>query len=286
MRLKVKVPATFGRLGWEVEGLGIAVTLYNELFFEKAKQWEFVGLPKPNDLYENLIKRSIEKTFWYAKTSVIPFKVSFIQCIPISRGLGFNPSLIASSVVAANYFLDKRFSQTNLLNIASTIHGSYESMGPALFGNLCSTYQFDGEVKNIQYEAHADLVITHLIPKNIINDQQEMVKTNIQDFSYRLAKAINLPKAFEKGDLGLIRELLANQANETIFFNSIKNNSQLMSFCKEKQYPYFINDRTKTITFISKQPLGPTLRDAGLHNDWEIITLSIDKKGTVYEAIL
>lgn len=104
MRLKVKVPATFGRLGWEVEGLGLAVTLYNELFFERAKQWEFVGFPEPQDVYENLIKKSMEKVFWFAKMAMMPFKVSLLQCIPVGRGLGFNPSLIVATVVAANYF--------------------------------------------------------------------------------------------------------------------------------------------------------------------------------------
>ncbi|MGD9887305.1 MAG: hypothetical protein AB7T03_05040 [Bacilli bacterium] len=286
MRLKVKVPATFGRLGWEIEGLGLAVTLYNELFFEKAKQWEFIGFPSPANVYENLVKSCMEKTFWYAKIPLMPFKVSLIQCIPIGIGLGFNPSLISASVVAANYFLDKRFSPTNLLNIASTIHGSYEALGPALFGNLCSSYQYDGEVKNIQYQADDSFVFTHLIAKNTIDDNNEMVKTPIQDFSYRLAKAINLPKALETGNLTLIRELIANQANEASFFKAINDSSSLIDFCKQQPFPYFLNDKAKTMTFISKQPISHLLRDLKLGNSWEMITLSIDKKGTIFEAIL
>jgi len=285
MRLKVKVPATFGRLGWEVEGLGLAVTLYNELFFERAKQWEFVGFPEPQDVYENLIKKSMEKVFWFAKMAMMPFKVSLLQCIPVGRGLGFNPSLIVATVVAANYFLDRRFSSNNLLNIASAVKGSYESIVPALLGNLCSSYQFDGEVKNIIYPVYDDLVITHLITKKE-NKKLAPFKTNIQDFSYRFSKAINLPKAFATGDLVLLRELLANQANEASFFKTIGSQSPLMAFCQQQAWPYFLNDRAKTITFLSQKPLGPLLRENHLGDDWEIVTLSVDKKGTTLEAIL
>ncbi|MDD3106674.1 MAG: hypothetical protein PHP65_02575 [Bacilli bacterium] len=285
MRLKVKVPATFGRLGWEVEGLGIAVKLYNEFYFEKSKNWIFEGFPPANDSKENLIKSAFEKTFWFAKQPAFPLKVTFIQTIPQGSGLGYQATFLVAGAIAANYFLDRRFSLVNLLNISATILNTYEGISPALFGSLCSSYQFEGEIKNMKYEVNDDLVFTHLIAKKALK-KQEPFKVSIQDFSYRLTKAINLPKAFEMGDLTILRELLAYQANENQFFSNFPTNSHLKSFCIKEKYPYFINDQEGTITFVSKQPLAPLLREYALNEDWEINTLSVDKKGAFYEAIL
>ena len=80
--------------------------------------------------------------------------------------------------------------------------------------------------------------------------------------------------------------MLANQANEASFFKTIGSQSPLMAFCQQQAWPYFLNDRAKTITFLSQKPLGPLLRENHLGDDWEIVTLSVDKKGTTLEAIL
>ena len=82
----------------------------------------------------------------------------------------------------------------------------------------------------MKYEVNDDLVFTHLIAKKALR-KQEPFKVSIQDFSYRLTKAINLPKTFEMGDLTILRELLAYQANENQFFSNFPTNSHLKSFC-------------------------------------------------------
>jgi homoserine kinase len=286
MRLKVKVPATFGRLGWEIEGLGIAVSLYNEFYFEKAKNWEFIGFPKADNLLEGFVKKAMEKTYWYAKVSLPAYKVTLVQCIPIGRGLGFNASCVVGGVVAANYFLDRRFSLVNMLNIAATVFGTFEGISPALFGDLCSAYQFDGEIKNVKYQVEPGMTFTHLMSKNVKNLSSQATKTNIQDFSYRLTKAINLPKALETGNVNLLKELLAYQTNENNFFMVFSNESNLQRFCQESKYPYFVNDQDFTLTFISNQIIIPELRDLGIGSNWEFVSLSVDKKGAIYEAVL
>lgn len=286
MRLKIKVPASFGRFGDELEGLGIAVSLYNDFYFERAKAWEFVGFPQVTKVPEELVKKAFEKTFWYAKKDTSGFKVTLTQCIPMARGLGFNATCIAAGVLAANYFLNKIYSQNNLLNIAAGIYGSSEHLAPIIFGGFCSDYQFEGEVKIVKYPVHEDLVFTHLMPKFPVPAALKPPLPSVGYLRDRQAKAINLPRAFQTGDLPMLREILAAQTGETRFFEPLKGETEFKQFLKDETVPYFVNDWDFTLTFISKGTIVPKLRDHGFWNRFEVITLTPDPLGGTVEAVL
>ncbi|HBP25882.1 MAG TPA: hypothetical protein DD618_02900 [Acholeplasmatales bacterium] len=287
MRLKIKVPASFGRFGNELEGLGIAVSLYNDFYFEKAKIWEFAGFPAVTKVPEELVKKAFEKTFWYAKKATSGYKVTLIQCIPMSRGLGFNATCLTAGVLAANYFLNKIYSPSNLLNIAAGLYGSSEHLAPIIFGGLCSDYQFEGEVKIVKYPIHEELVFTHLMPKfSVPAVQRKPVPSAALSMRDRMAKAINLPRAFQTGDLLMLREILAGQVGETGFFEHLKGEAELMQFLKDEPVPYFVNDGDFTITFISKGTIVPKLRSQGFWNRFEVITLTPESLGGTIEAVL
>jgi homoserine kinase len=285
MRLIIKVPASFGRFGDEVEGLGIAVSLYNDFYFEKAKAWEFLGFPKVTKVPEEWVKKAIEKTFWYAKKDTPGFKVTLTQCIPMARGLGFNATCIAAGVLAANYFLSKIYSPINLLNIAAGIYGSSEHLAPIIFGGLCSDYQFEGEVKVGKYPVHENLVFTHLMPKFPVPQPLKPNFPSAGNWRDRQAKAINLPRAFQTGDLPMLREILAAQTGETRFIEQLKSETELKQFLKDEAVPYFVNDHDFTLTFISKGTIVPKLRAHGFWNRFEVITLTPDSLGGTIEAV-
>jgi len=286
MRLKIKVPASFGRFGDELEGLGIAVSLYNDFYFERAKTWEFVGFPKVTKVPEELVKKAFEKAFWYAKKETPVFKVSLTQCIPMARGLGFNATCIAAGVLAANYFLNKIYSPINLLNIAAGIYGSSEHLAPIIFGGLCSDYQFEGEVKVVKYPVHEELVFTHLMPKFPVPAALKPTLPSAGNWRDRQAKAVNLPRAFQTGDLPMLREVLAAQTSETRFFEQLKGEAELKQFLKDEVVPCFVNDQDFTLTFISKGTIVPKLRDHGFWNRFEVITLNAEPLGGTIEAVL
>ncbi len=286
MRLKIKVPASFGRFGNELEGFGIAVSLYNDFYFERAKAWEFVGFPQVTRVPEERVKKAFEKTFWYAKKDTPGFKVTLTQCIPMARGLGFNTTCIAAGVLAGNYFLDKIYSPINLLNIAAGIYGSSEHLAPIIFGGLCSDYQFEGEVKVVKYPIHENLVFTHLMPKFPVPAALKPTLLAAMYLRDRQAKAVNLPRAFQTGDLPMLREILAAQTSETRFFENLKSETELKQFLKDEAVPYFVNDRDFTITFISKGTIVPKLRAHGFWNRFEVITLTLDPLGGIVEAVL
>lgn len=287
MRLKIKVPASFGSFGNELEGLGIAVSLYNDFYFEKAKTWEFAGFPLVTKVPEELVKKAFEKTFWYAKKETSGFKVTLTQCIPMSRGLGFNATCIAAGVLAANYFLNKIYSPSNLLNIAAGLYGTAAHLAPIIFGGLCSDYLFEGEVKTVKYPIHGELVFTHMMPKFAVPAAGAKPLPSAGGLrNDRLAKAFNLPLAFQTADLLMLREILAGQAGEKRYFEHLKEENELMQFLKDEKVPYFVNDGDFTLTFISKGTIVPRLRNHGFWNRFEVITLTPESLGGTVDAVL
>lgn len=287
MRLKIKVPASFCSFGNELEGLGIAVSLFNDFYFEKAKTWEFAGFPLVTKVPEELVRKAFEKTFWYAKKETSGYKVTLTQCIPMSRGLGFNATCIAAGVLAANYFLNKIYSPSNLLNIAAGLYGNSAHLAPIIFGGLSSDYLFDGEVKTVKYPIHSELVFTHLMPKFAVPPAPpKPIPTTGGSRNDRLAKAINLPLAFQTGDLMMLREILIGQSGENRFFEQLKGEGELLQFLKDEKVPYFVNDGDFTLTFISKGTTVTKLRSHGFWNRFEVITLTTESLGGTVEAVL
>ena len=102
----------------------------------------------------------------------------------------------------------------------------------------------------------------------------------------RQAKAVNLPRAFQTGDLPMLREVLVAQTGETRFFEQLKGETELKQFLKDEAVPYFVNDRDFTITFISQGTIVPKLRDHGFWNRYEVITLTVEPLGGTIEAVL
>jgi len=152
---------------------------------------------------------------------------------------------------------------------------------------LCSDYQFEGEVKVVKYPVHEELIFTHLMPKFPVPEVPgKSSLPAVGSLRDRLAKALNLPLAFQTGDLPMLREILAAQTGETRFFERLKSESELMHFLKEEPVPYFVNDGDFTITFISKGTIVPKLRDHGFWNRFEVISLTEELHGGTIEAVL
>ena len=56
--VKVVVPATSANLGPGFDSLGIALTLYNEFYFQKSNEFAFVNMPKKYSNTDNLVIRA------------------------------------------------------------------------------------------------------------------------------------------------------------------------------------------------------------------------------------
>ena len=150
-KVTIRVPATSANCGPGFDTLGLAVNLYNEVTYEvtdtKGFQLEVEGegaeYLKP--FGRNLAFASFLKVWNLATDNRrIGLKVSMVNRIPMSRGLGSSSSAIVAGLFAANCLCDNYFTMDELLGFATEIEGHPDNVAPALYGGFTISYM-EGE---------------------------------------------------------------------------------------------------------------------------------------------
>ena len=126
----LRVPATSANCGPGFDTLGLAVNLYNEASYEITPQKGFQlevegeGAEYLKPFGRNLAFSSFFRV-WNQVTGGerIGLKVTMLNRIPMSRGLGSSSSAIVAGVHAANVLTGNTLSQDELLGIATEIEG-------------------------------------------------------------------------------------------------------------------------------------------------------------------
>jgi len=290
MRLKIKVPATSGNLGPGFDCLGIALTLYNEFYFERSKNWEFVGFNEKFANSNNLVVQAIKRTYEYARTNIPCFKISIVQCVPISRGLGSSSTCIVAGVMAANYFLDNKFTKNEILNIATSIEGHPDNVAPAIYGSLVGSYMIDDMVRFIKYPVAEDLQFTVAIPNFSLSTKEarEVLPDSLSysDVIHTMSRAINIPHALATGDLKMLYELLNDKIHEPYRFPLIDDSDKFKEIQNDYKVPFCISGSGSTLLFISKEKIGPLFKELDLKYRWQFIGLSVNQNGATIETIV
>lgn len=149
-KVTLRVPATSANCGPGFDSLGFACTYYNEVTYELIDhgfqlEVEGDGADYLKPYGGNLAFRSFFKV-WndlhdHKQTGL---KVSMVNRIPMSRGLGSSSAAIVGGVVAANILSGNEFTKEQLLYYANAIEGHPDNVAPAIFGNFTISYM-DGK---------------------------------------------------------------------------------------------------------------------------------------------
>lgn len=216
---KIKVPASSANIGVGFDVLGIAFDLYNEFYFEKSDHFSFEGFENEYMNEDNLVKKTYISLFRYSNVDLIPVKIGIKSVeIPISRGLGSSTSLVIAGAFAANYYMGNIYTKDQLYSICSNIEGHPDNVGPAIYGGFVAGYQLNEEFFHISYPLNAELKFLVIIPDQKIATQLSRsvlpIRLLYSDIVNNTSRIINLPYAFEKGDMELLRVLLMDKMHE------------------------------------------------------------------------
>lgn len=139
--IRIQVPATSANLGSGFDSLGIALTLYNQVWMEES---DTLDISSKDD-----IKIPTDETnliFWAAKLlyeqcgrSLPGLKIIQQNDIPMARGLGSSSACIVSGILGANRLLGNPLSQQDLINLAAKIEGHPDNTTPAILGGLVAS---------------------------------------------------------------------------------------------------------------------------------------------------
>lgn len=149
--VKIRVPASTTNLGPGFDSLGLALSLYNDFYFERSHEGANKievsgrGVLGFEDGVRRLIARTMKVYGHAARVSVRGIRVAVTNHIPIARGLGSSATYIVGTLVGLNSLFKQRLTEDRLLERACLIEGHPDNVVPALKGGftVCS-YSAEG----------------------------------------------------------------------------------------------------------------------------------------------
>lgn len=144
--IRIQIPATSANLGSGFDSLGVALTMYNQVWMEVSDETVITSkddIKIPTDK-SNLIYWSAEHLYKECGKKLPGLKIIQENNIPMTRGLGSSSACIVAGLVGANRFLGNPLTDKDLINLASQIEGHPDNTTPAIMGGLV-TSAIDGD---------------------------------------------------------------------------------------------------------------------------------------------
>ena len=236
--VKVKVPATTANVGPGFDSLGIALTLYNEIEVEeinsglsievKGRDSEKIDTDENNLVYKSMIKTFNEIGYDYKG-----LKIKQYNNIPIGRGLGSSAASIIGAIVAANKLAGNVLTQDEILDIAVEIEGHPDNVAPALFGGVVVSCSDNNHTNYIKFPVDERLKFIVAIPEVILStkDSRNVLpkKVTFEDAVFNLSRSSLLVASLMSGDLEKLDIALQDRLHQPYrigLLNSLKNISK------------------------------------------------------------
>jgi homoserine kinase len=200
----IKIPATSANLGPGFDSLGLAISLYNEVYIKKSSYHSIsikgegennVRLKKYNlfvsifnDIYRELAgKKDL-------------FRFEFINHIPFARGLGSSSAVIVSAIASAYEMADLKADKQTVLNRALFYEPHPDNIAPAVYGGFVSSAVEKGKVYSIKKDIPQNLRALMVIPDTPMSTSKSRAQLN-KKFSmecavYNVSRASLMCSAF------------------------------------------------------------------------------------------
>lgn len=254
---RIRVEATSANVCVGFDVLGLALNLYNEFTFKEADDFSFVGFETEfANKKNNLVYDSYIKVFEKLNKKVIPVEIGFKGDIPVSRGLGSSSSLIVAGVFAANKMLGNPMSKDECFDICANIEGHPDNVAPAIYGNLVASYKVNDKFVPVVYNVNNELKFIVVIPNYKLSTHEARgvlpKELSYADIINNTSRIVNIPKAFNEGNIDLLLDLFNDKMHEPYRAKLIKEYSSLKDICKKEELPFAISGSGSTMLIISK----------------------------------
>lgn len=284
--IKIKVPATSANLGPGFDVLGVAFSMYNMFGFERSDHYEMVDFQgRYSNPHHNLVCSSYKKVFDALNMNAYPVKIYMLdQEVPTSRGLGSSATCIVAGVLAAKYFLGDKISYDECFQIATSIEGHPDNVAPAMFGGLIASYKACDTYKSVKYDVSKDIKFNLLVPNFELQTSKARSvlpkELSYADITHNASRVANIPYAFFKGDLEMIKDLLDDKAHEPYRMPLIKDSMEIKELAHKKGYAFAISGAGPTLLVVSKDDIKDTFDK---FSDFTVYKLSVAHDGAIVE---
>jgi homoserine kinase len=164
--IRIQVPATSANLGSGFDSLGIALTLYNQVWMEESDTIDIsskdnVAIPTDEN---NLIYWAAKQLYDLCGHKLPGMKIVQLNNIPMARGLGSSSACIVAGILGANRMLGSPLSRQDLINLAAKIEGHPDNTTPAIEGGLAASAIEAGRVYSVSVPVSEKIRFALFIP--------------------------------------------------------------------------------------------------------------------------
>ena len=276
----ITVPATSANLGVGFDACGLALSLYNQYEFCLSSINEVEGFDSLFDINNNLVLDSYLKTFSYFKEEAKPIKITQIyQDIPTTRGLGSSSACIVAGVLGASKFLNKKVSLNKLAELAVKLEGHPDNVIPCIYGGLVSSFSYQNKLYINKYKISSKLRFALFIPNFELSTKKarEVLPNNISLdlFKDNIAKAINLPLFYKKGNIRGLRAISNNAFHENYRYTLIEDGLKIKKEMP-KNVALFISGAGSTLLAIYKGDYKCDITKLKLSKQWVYLPIELE----------
>lgn len=280
----VRVPATSANLGSAFDCAGVALTAYNVFRFEESETDDVSAFSAVDKGGENLILKSYKKFFEVTGKKYVPVRIYPADGgigVPFERGLGSSATCVVAGVLAANYFTFGTAEKDALLSVMTEIEGHPDNVVPAYLGGMVCSITENEKVRAEQYDVSEKLVFTALVPPFSCSTREArraLPQTlGYKDIVFTLSRAINLPRAMERGDQALLKEAFKDKLHQPYRLPLIDGGEELKKETEEQGFAVAVSGSGSTLLAVGEKyvTLAQKWKDAG----WRTLELSVAHKG-------
>lgn len=291
--IRIQVPATSANLGSGFDSLGIALTLYNQVWMEESDTINISckdNITVPTD-ESNLIFWAAKRLYEQCGRKLSGLKIVQLNNIPMARGLGSSSACIVAGILGANRLLGNPMSQQDLINLAAEIEGHPDNTTPALEGGLVASAIESGRVYSVSVPVSEKICFALFIPPFELKTEKARSVLPQQysrsDAVYNLSRSALMAASLFSGKLENLRVAVQDKIHQPYRAGLIKNLDDVFRLSYELgSLGTYVSGAGPTIIAMVKagdtenfsKYAGPRLEEKGI-SGWQTRILNTDSQG-------
>ncbi|BAF69534.1 homoserine kinase [Nitratiruptor sp. SB155-2] len=238
----ISVPATSANLGPGFDTLGLALDLRNIVKIKKSRFFSIsikgegannVRL-KGNNLFISIFNEHYRKLV--GKTD--KFRFTFINKIPLSRGLGSSSAVIVSAIAAAYAMAGVAIPREKLLNLALIYEPHPDNITPAVMGGFNVAVVENNKVYSLKKEIPQSLKAVVVIPNRPISTAHSRTRLPkrfaMSDVVYNVSRSSLLTAAFFSENWEMLRVASMDKLHQDIRMRGLPELFELQKLALQK----------------------------------------------------
>ena len=237
--IRIQVPATSANLGSGFDSLGIALTLYNQIWMEEDDRLDISckdSVVVPTD-ESNLIYWAVKQLYQECGRKLPGLKLIQENNIPLARGLGSSSACIVAGILGANALMGSPLSSHEMLQLAAAIEGHPDNVAPALLGGFVASVMDEGNVYSVKKEISTQLEFAAFVPDFplLTEESRGVLPKTIpyKDAVYNLSRAALATAAFCDGDYQLLQVATKDAMHQSYRLGLIPGGEEIFSMARE-----------------------------------------------------